>query len=469
MTQRRFDRQGVLALYPQAFFDLFIEAEEPTNTVLDTCTVVSIRGPLEHHAGWWCDSYEAILERVKVACEGPSRTIVLRIDSPGGQLSGCFDAARTIRARCKAAGKRLVSYVEGCACSAGYALASAAETIYTSETAFLGSIGILITRLDATAADAAQGLRYALVASGARKVDGNVHAALSEAELAVMQRECETLAERFFAMVAELRPKLGVDALRALEAGVFHGTAAVENGLADTIASFDEMLAALSSGGSIMAEEEKKEERTAGPIDDAREALERAAEGEGEDAERARKALEILNGADPEDVAEEEEPGEAAAASPPAPAAQKAPAAVSAVSAASLARTVQTLAADVTALKAEKEHLERQTMLAARPDLSKELVAKLSSMPIADARAIVDAIPRPEAPKPAATAVVGGTRGDMNAVAGSSEFSWLDQQMGLATNQGGVKREGNAMIFSVPDRKGGPRAPTATSNGKAGK
>ncbi|HYG68874.1 MAG TPA: S49 family peptidase, partial [Anaeromyxobacteraceae bacterium] len=305
---RRYDRSGALALQRSAFFDLFLEAEDTANEQLAGVTVVTIRGPLDHHAGWWCDSYEAILERVAVACRAPAPVVLLRIDSPGGQVSGMLDAARQIRARAEAAGKRLVAYVDGCACSAGYALASSAERIYASSTAFVGSVGILITRVDVSARDAAEGTRYALVASGSRKTDGNAHTALSEDELANMSRECESLASLFFEAVAMLRPQLTVDALRALDAGVFHGPAAVQAGLVDQLASFDEALAALS-GGTMEDQNEQTEERTAGPLDDAREALERAADGDGDEAERARRALEILNGGG----GSEDEPEEQAA------------------------------------------------------------------------------------------------------------------------------------------------------------
>lgn len=469
---RRYDRQGALALQRSAFFDLFLEAEDTANEQRAEATIVTIRGPLEHHAGWWCDSYEAILERVDVACRAPAPVVLLRIDSPGGQVAGCFDTARQIQARARAAGKRLVAYVDGCACSAGYALASTAERIYASSTAFVGSIGVLITRVDVSARDAAEGYRYALVASGARKTDGNAHLALSEDELANMARECESLAALFFEAVATLRPQLTVDALRALDAGVFHGPDALAAGLVDQLASFDEALAALS-GGTMADDQDQETERTAGPLDEAREALERAAEGEGEEAERARRALQVLNG-DADGGSEDDGEGEQAAAStrPPARAARAgAPATVSASSAATLATTVQALAADVAALRAEREQHTRQAMIAARPDLSPELVARLQAMPLADAQGIVDAIPRPAAPAHAATAVVGATRGATQGTAPSSspDEVAMDRAMGIAPDAGGVRRTAHSLEFSVPERPRTVTRAAAPAAGKAGK
>lgn len=471
--QRRYERTGMLALQPQAFFGMFAEVPDRKNEVVGNAAIVTIRGPLDQHAGTWCDSYEEILERVDAACKSAASTVVLKVDSPGGLLSGFLDTARTIRARCDAAGKRLVAYVDGQACSAGYGIACVAHEVIANRTALLGSIGILCTRVDTTAQDAAFGMRYTLVASGARKADSNPHTTLSDEELATLQAQCNGVAELFFTHVAEHR-RLDVDAIRALEAGSFHGAQAIQAGLADRIASFDEVLVALASGGAVMAEEnnEKKEEkRTAGPVDDARAALELAAEGEGEEAERARKALAVLNGeADAEEDEEGEEPeGEARRASAPSKSTTTTTT-VSAKAAGGLAATVQALSAEVAEMRAEREASAKSALFAARPDLAKELVAKLQTMPLADARAIVEALPKPPAPNPAASAVVPGTRGEAQGGGAPSSSSpqaqWLDQQMGLAPAVGGVRREGHSMVFSPPPRPNQPAAPGAGKGAK---
>lgn len=467
--RRRYDKQGILALRPEAFFDLFIEPDEPSNETIGDCEVVAIRGPLEHHDDWWCDSYEAILDRVTAACESTSSTIVLKIDSPGGELFGCFDAARTIRNRVKAAGKKLVTYVDGCACSAGYALACAAERIYTSSTAFTGSIGIMITRADLTTRDTAMGVQFAMVASGKRKLDGNPHTSITEAEMTAMQSQCDSLAELFFELVASLRG-VNADAIRSLEASVFHGAAAVEHGLADQVASFDEMLAQLAKGDTMPPEDDKpddkkeddKPEASAADVDEARTALERAA-ADGD--ERAQRALDVLNGDEGGEGEGEgdEEARSSASSARRAPAARNAAPRVSADSAAGLARTVSALSRDVAQLKGEKDAAERSAMLASRPDLGTELAAHLATMPYKDAKAIVDRMPKPDAPpkkKATSTAVVaptvrGATEGEggSSGVVASAATEALDKAFGITGPQSGVRREGNSLLFSAPARR----------------
>ena len=457
--RRRYDKQGILALYPQAFFDLFVEVHDPEVLTVDGNAVIEIRGPLEHHGGWWCDTYESILDRVTAACASDAKSIILKLDSPGGELFGCFDAARAIRARCKAAGKRLVAYVDGCACSAAYALACAAEEIVTSETAFCGSIGILISRVDVTQRDAREGIGFALVASGKRKVDGHPHAALSKAELESMQSQCDSLAELFFELVASLRG-VDTDAVRALEAGVFHGPRAVEVGLADQVASFDELLELLAKGPDQMAEEKKGEgEEKPTPsssqkdVDDARAALERAA-ADGD--EKAQEALDVLNGDDDDDDDEEETEAESsAAASRPRISARSN---VSADSAVGLARIVAQQGKRLEQLERDKEVLERSALLASRPDLGKELAEHLATMPYRDAKAIVDKMPKPTPPSKAdkaAGTVVGATRGTTDSSGAPSpavdaDAAFMDRAFGLATTETkAVRREGTSLVFDA--------------------
>jgi ClpP class serine protease len=474
--RRRYDRQGILALYPQAFLSLLVESEASPTTTVDGNAVIPIRGPLVHHKLspqacaelGWSDSYEAILERVTSACTGPESTIILKIDSPGGELFGCFDAAHAIRARCKAAGKRLVAYVEGCACSAAYALACAADEIVISKTAYAGSIGILITRVDLTVRDAAEGVGFALVASGKRKADGHVHAMLTTPEIEAMQGQCNALAELFYELVASLRVVVTTDAVRALEADIFHGPRAVAVGLANRVSSFDALLEQLKKGPVMPAEDDKQTEEptsSSKDIDDARAALERAA---AEGNEKAQLALAALAEDPPPDDEEKDDDEPEAAAS-----ARGAGSSVSASSAADLAATVKAQGARLAKLEREKDSIELKALLASRADLGKPLAAHLASMPLADAKAIVDKMPKPAAPNKAdkaAGTVVNATRGDTQvdpttappSAAKSADDKAFDRAFGGALGTAtGVKREGTSLIF---DAAGAARARQQSAN-----
>jgi capsid assembly protease len=212
----------------------------PANEEHGAIAVVNVRGPLMHHACPEFDSYDAIKERVAKALTSPARAVVLRIDSPGGLVSGCFDAAVELRRMAARTGKRLVAYAEQ-ATSASYALACGCAKIYASAAGSVGSIGVIDTVLDVTALDQAQGVRLEIVTSGARKADSNPHTALSEAKLAATQTSVDAVAQLFFQLVAEAR---GIDAgaVQALEAATFPGVTAKGKGLVDQIATIEEAL-----------------------------------------------------------------------------------------------------------------------------------------------------------------------------------------------------------------------------------
>lgn len=450
MTARRYERTGLLALDPKALLELFLEETDRSNECTGDVAIVNVRGPLEQRAGGWCDSYESISERIDAACETSAHSIVMRIDSPGGMVAGCFDAVRAIRAKCRAAGKRLVAHVDGHACSAGYALACAAERIYVSETAFVGSIGIIDTRVDVTANDALNGVRFALVTSGSRKADGHPHVALTEDELAETQSIVDSLAGVFFAEVSRARGVSAV-AIKSLDARILHGASAVDARLADAVVTFEGVLALLDHEGG----------KTMSKLDDARALLEEAAKGEGEEADKAKKALACMDesesGDDDEEASGDDKPADdEESEKPPKDEDEEASATSSAV------RATATMAAAVTdterrlrMVEKELEDTKREKLFASRPDISVAVKKALAKAPLSMVREVIDGTPK-QALKPAATAVVNATRGE-GQVEGKSnasgQASGMDRAMGLAPKQGGTRREHGKTFFGIVTRE----------------
>lgn len=252
MTKHRFEPRPDrhLAIRPDA---LAYEHDEPKKApfeMRDGVAVVRIDGPLSHHAGWWCDSYDEIKCRVADALASRPTSVMLVIDSPGGEVSGCFETARELRAMAEAARVPLVTYVDGMAASAGYALACCGSTIYTPQTAIVGSIGVISGLVDMTEALTSWGIRVRLVTSGERKADGHPYQAISDGAVAALQSMVDTLAGIFFQWVAEARSSAGitVESIRAMQAGVVLGADAKRAGLADeVVATLDEAIALVAS------------------------------------------------------------------------------------------------------------------------------------------------------------------------------------------------------------------------------
>lgn len=285
----QYTRGGLLAIHPSALFEsfIFLDGASRENVELGDAVIVDVRGPLEAHAHFCFDSYEAIALRVADACKGTARTVCLRFDSPGGEVSGCFDTAAAIAQTIAAAGKRYVAYVEGNCNSAAYALASHAEHIAISTTSIIGSIGVLDCRRDITARNAANGVRIELITSGARKADGHPDAPITDAELANRQQIVDSMAGVFFELVAAGRG-MSIDDIAQLEAKVFHGAAAVAAGLADAVGPLTTALSASA----------ETEDPVATAYEKAKAALEEAAKGNDANAAAAKKALAAMTAGD---------------------------------------------------------------------------------------------------------------------------------------------------------------------------
>lgn len=222
-------------------------ADGPDVYTLDgDVAIVGIDGPLSQRA-WSCwmfegDGYDAIVQRAQTALDDPeARALVLRIDSPGGEVAGCFDAVRAIRAMATAAGKPVVAYADEMACSAAYALACAAEKIIVPDTGMVGSVGVILSLTSRAGQLAAQGVSVNLITSGAAKADGHPALALADDARARMQADIDHLARVFAAEVAKARP-LDAAQVLALEARTLLGAEAVAAGLADTIGTLSTAL-----------------------------------------------------------------------------------------------------------------------------------------------------------------------------------------------------------------------------------
>ena len=162
------------------------------------------------------------------------RGIALDVDSPGGEVNGCFDLARDILAARGA--KPSCAIVSGGAYSAAYALAAATGHIYVAETGGVGSIGILALVPDFSKALETAGIAVNVIQFGARKADGLEVLPLAPEARARFQADVTVLGNIFVQLVADARG-ISPRAVAATEAATFLGGDAVAHQLADGVCS----------------------------------------------------------------------------------------------------------------------------------------------------------------------------------------------------------------------------------------
>ena len=190
-------------------------------------------------------SYHDIEAMAEAAFADPMvKAVLLEIDSSGGEAGGVFDLAQRLRQLAQTSGKPLWAIADEAALSAAYAVACAADRLWLTRTAEVGSIGVVVVHVDESVADAKAGLKYTFLHAGAHKVDGHPHAPLPVPVAADIQTDIDRLHDQFIALVAGFR-RLTPEAIRDTEARVYRGEAALQAGLADQIGTRAEAITAL--------------------------------------------------------------------------------------------------------------------------------------------------------------------------------------------------------------------------------
>lgn len=186
-------------------------------------------------------SYAEIEGEIMDAATDPNiQGIVLDIDSPGGEVGGCFELARTIREA--ASLKPLYAAANHEAYSAAYALAAAAERVYMSEAGGVGSVGVIAVHADYSQFYQGHGVNLTVFRAGPRKAELNDMEPLTEKATQGLQQRIESLYDLFVAQVAEHRA-LDPAAVRGTESITLHGKDAIAQGFADQIGTLSTALA----------------------------------------------------------------------------------------------------------------------------------------------------------------------------------------------------------------------------------
>jgi len=215
---------------------------------------INLMGELVNRGAWMgshsgMTSYEGFSEQLSKALgDDKIEQIILDVNSPGGQASGMIETSRRIRAASII--KPVTAVVNSMAASAAYGLISGATQIVATESSELGSIGVLLVHFDRSKAMEERGVKATIIHAGDRKVDGHPFGPLEGDALAALESRVGKIMDQFVGLISEHR---GVDAqsIRDLQAGILTADEAVGAGLADRIATFDEVIVDLNTRASI--------------------------------------------------------------------------------------------------------------------------------------------------------------------------------------------------------------------------
>lgn len=181
--------------------------------------------------------YDGVRAQLAMALQDDEvEAVALDIDSPGGEVAGCFDLVDAIYAA--RGGKPIWAILNEAAYSAAYAIASACDRITVPRTGGTGSIGVIAMLVDMSKALERGGMTVNIVRFGANKCEGNPYEALSDEARDRIQSQIDTMGELFIDTVARNRG-LAASTVRDTQARTFLGADGVALGLADEVMAPD--------------------------------------------------------------------------------------------------------------------------------------------------------------------------------------------------------------------------------------
>ncbi len=211
-------------------------------TMRGETAVIPVSGPVFRYANLMTEisgatSLDVLAKDFNAALSDPAvKSIVLNVDSPGGQANGIAEFAAMVRA----SSKPVVAYVGDTAASAAYWIASAAREVVMSKTAMVGSIGAVLS-IDTEKS------RKGVVEIVSSQSPNKRPDVSTDAGRAQFQTLLDTLAQVFIEDVAAHRGVTTDKVLADFGQGAMRiGADAVAAGMADRIGTFEEVIAGLA-------------------------------------------------------------------------------------------------------------------------------------------------------------------------------------------------------------------------------
>jgi len=215
--------------------------------------VVSIEGVIAKRMDLFMDISGGVstqtVARNFVTAVGDSEvhSILLNIDSPGGEVDGTHELAQTIfRSRGQ---KPIIALANGMMASAAYWIGAAADRIFSAgKTTQMGSIGVVATHIDRSKRNEMMGLKITEITAGRYKRTVSSNKPLTREGEDLLQSDVDQMYSIFVDEVAQFR---GVSVEKVLsdmaDGRVFIGQKAIDAGLADGLATEGEIVQMLSA------------------------------------------------------------------------------------------------------------------------------------------------------------------------------------------------------------------------------
>ena len=216
-------------------------------SVTGKVAVLSMVGPIDQRSSFWLDLFGGVslewfaAEFDKLMADSAVGAVVLDIDSPGGSVYGLAETTkRVFDARGQ---KPVVAVANSLMASAAYYLGSAADKVFASPSAQVGSIGTIAIHAEMSKALENEGVKVNIIRNPPTKGEGNPYEPLTEEAGADMQKQVDAYYGQFVADVARNRNTTKADVEKNYGRGrVLMADEAAVVGMTDGVKTLDQVI-----------------------------------------------------------------------------------------------------------------------------------------------------------------------------------------------------------------------------------
>ena len=188
------------------------------------------------------------MQLAKALADEQVHSVVLAIDSPGGEVDGVQALAEDVYAA-RSGPKPIVAVGDGVMASGAYWIASAASKVFiTGDTTAVGSIGVIAKHVDVSKAQEMRGVKVTDITAGKYKAIASPNAPLSQEGRQSLQEIVDHIYSVFVNDVGRNRGASPEQVLKNMADGrLYLGQKAVDAGLVDGIATLGKLVSQLNA------------------------------------------------------------------------------------------------------------------------------------------------------------------------------------------------------------------------------
>lgn len=205
---------------------------------------------------------KSFIEELKEYGNRPNvKSVILRIDSPGGGIAPTqeiYEAIKKFRVETK---KKVVVSMASTAASGGYYIACAADVIFANPGTVTGSIGVIAQWYDYSDLLRWAKMQNVVIKSGDLKDAGSGSRPITDKEKVYFQSLIDDMLDQFVSAISKGRGIPEEDVRKLADGRVYTGLQAKERRLVDKIGTFQDAVAFAAKFGGI-----KGEPKLVGPV-----------------------------------------------------------------------------------------------------------------------------------------------------------------------------------------------------------